>query len=222
MFNNIAPYYDFLNHFLSLGIDRGWRRKAINMLDAPRYSLIVDIATGTGDVAIAMAQRLKVDQIVGVDIAEEMLELGRAKIRKRNLEDKIRLEAGDSENLQFADNSADAITVAFGVRNFEHVENGLKEMWRVLKPGAQLIILEFSRPRVFPVKQLFNFYFRNILPLVGRITSRDPKAYGYLYESVQAFPDRDAFTDLLNKIGFRETNWQSLTLGICCIYSARK
>ncbi len=222
MFNNIAPYYDFLNHFLSLGIDRGWRRKAIAMLDAPRYPLIVDIATGTGDVAIAMAQRLPVDQIVGVDIAEEMLELGRAKIRKRNLEDKILLEAGDSENLRFADNSVDAITVAFGVRNFEHVESGLTEMWRVLKPGAQLIILEFSRPRVFPVKQLFNFYFRNILPLIGRITSKDPKAYGYLYESVQAFPDRGAFTDLLNKIGFRETNWQSLTLGICCIYSARK
>lgn len=223
MFNKIAPYYDFLNHFLSLGIDRSWRRKAIKELKSHEpLELIVDIATGTADVALETAKRIDVKQIIGVDIAQEMLDIGRKKIDKKALGETISLELGDSEDLRFEDSSVDAVTVAFGVRNFENVSKGLSEIYRVLKPGALLIVIEFSKPRIFPLKQLYHFYFKNVLPFIGRITSKEPKAYRYLYESVQAFPDGRQFTELLEKEGFKNCTWKPLTLGICSIYTGTK
>ncbi len=222
MFDNIAPYYDFLNRFLSLGIDTIWRKKAISYLKKSDPKIVLDVATGTGDLAIEISRQLKVEKIIGVDIANEMLEIGRKKLRKKKLSELIDLQLGDSENLAFEDNSFDAATVAFGVRNFENLELGLKEMRRVLKENGQLVVLEFSRPTIFPFKQLFNFYFKNILPFIGRFTSKDPKAYAYLYESVQAFPDGNNFLNVLEKVGFKETSSKSLTLGICSIYIAKK
>lgn len=222
MFNRIAPYYDLLNRVLSLGIDRSWRKKAIELLKDgnPRY--ILDVATGTADVALMTAHRLSPEQIIGIDISTEMLDIGRQKITKQGLDAIIELQEGDSENLPFPDNTFDAVTVAFGVRNFEHLEHGLAEMLRVLKPGGQAVILEFSQPTAFPFKQLFHFYFRNVLPVVGRMTSKDPKAYRYLYESVQAFPDGDRFLEVLQKTGYKSNRCIPLTLGICSIYSAFK
>jgi demethylmenaquinone methyltransferase/2-methoxy-6-polyprenyl-1,4-benzoquinol methylase len=222
MFDNIAPYYDFLNHFLSLGIDTLWRKRAIAQLKDANARLILDVATGTGDLAIEMVKRLSPERIVGVDISEEMLAVGREKIRKKGMDGSIALQKGDSENLSFADNSFDAVTAAFGVRNFESLEKGLTEMRRVLRPGGTLVVLEFSRPGAFPFKQLFNFYFKNILPFIGRFTSKDPKAYSYLYESVQAFPDGDDFLNILEKTEYKSTKCIPLSLGICSIYIGKK
>ncbi|MBX2926694.1 MAG: bifunctional demethylmenaquinone methyltransferase/2-methoxy-6-polyprenyl-1,4-benzoquinol methylase UbiE [Saprospiraceae bacterium] len=222
MFNRIAPYYDLLNRVLSLGIDRSWRKKAIALLKNGKPRHILDVATGTADVALMTAHRLSPEQIIGIDISTEMLDIGRQKITKQGLDAIIELQEGDSENLPFPDNTFDAVTVAFGVRNFEHLENGLAEMLRVLKPGGQAVILEFSQPTAFPFKQLFHFYFRNILPVVGRMTSKDPKAYRYLYESVQAFPDGERFLEVLQKTGYKSNRCIPLTLGICSIYSAFK
>ena len=179
MFDNIAPYYDFLNRFLSLGIDTIWRKKAINELKAIDPKKILDVATGTGDVAIEMTKRLTPTEIIGLDISKEMLEVGKKKIKKRNLSNIIKMEVGDSENLRFEDNTFDAITVAFGVRNFENLEKGIAEMNRVLKKDGKLIVLEFSRPSIFPIKQAFNFYFKYILPLIGRLTSKDKSCLLY-------------------------------------------
>lgn len=223
MFDNIAPYYDFLNHFLSLGIDKIWRKKAISILqeDAPKY--ILDVATGTADVALETVKRVpEVDKIIGIDISNEMLEVGRQKIKKRQLTETIELQQGDSENLPFEDNTFDAITVAFGVRNFEHLEKGLQEMNRVLKPNGKLVVLEFSKPRIFPFRQLFNAYFKYLLPTIGKIKSKDPRAYQYLYESVQVFPDGKDFVRILEKTGYKSNQWKSLSLGICAIYTGRK
>jgi len=222
MFDGIAPYYDFLNRLLSLGIDTIWRRRAIAQLRGDRPKHILDVATGTADVALEMAGRLPAERIVGLDISDQMLDVGRRKVRKKGLEERIELMVGDSENLPFANNTFDAITVAFGVRNFEHLEKGLQEMQRVLKPGGKLVVLEFSKPRLFPFKQLYDFYFRNILPAVGKITSKDPRAYRYLYESVQAFPERERFTDILTKTGYKSNQCIPLTLGICSIYTGVK
>lgn len=222
MFDNIAPSYDLLNRLLSLGIDRSWRKKAIRLLDPAKAKTVLDVATGTADVAIEIARQLKPEKIIGVDIAQQMLEIGREKVSKRGLAEVIELQLGDSENLPFESNTFDAITVAFGVRNFEDLGKGLSEMQRVLKPGGKLVVLEFSRPRIFPFKQLFNLYFRYLLPLIGRLTSKDPKAYSYLYESVQAFPDRENFVTELGKAGYTEASYRPLTLGICSIYSASK
>jgi len=222
MFDGIAPYYDFLNRLLSLGIDTIWRRRAIAQLKGDRPKHILDVATGTADVALEMAGRLPAERIVGLDISDQMLDVGRRKVRKKGLEERIELMVGDSENLPFANNTFDAITVAFGVRNFEHLEKGLQEMQRVLKPGGKLVVLEFSKPRLFPFKQLYDFYFRNILPAVGKITSKDPRAYRYLYESVQAFPERERFTDILTKTGYKSNQCIPLTLGICSIYTGVK
>lgn len=218
MFDNIAGKYDFLNHFLSLGIDKWWRKKAIDELvdDAPQQ--ILDVATGTADFALA-AMRLKPTKIVGVDISKEMLAVGRKKIEKKGLTKQIELFSGDSENLGFDDNTFDAVTVAYGVRNFENLQLGLDEIGRVLKPGGKLVVLEFSRPHVFPIKQLFNFYFKNILPLLGKLVSKDQRAYTYLPESVQTFPERDEFLNLLTKAGFKNNEWKSLTFGISSIYT---
>lgn len=222
MFNNIAPYYDFLNHFLSLGIDRKWRRTALRQLKKKQPKVILDVATGTADVALETVRLLKPKKVIGVDISREMLEVGREKVARVGRNKVIELKEGDSENLPFADNTFDAITVAFGVRNFENLQAGLQEMRRVLKNGGTLVVLEFSRPKRFPFKQLFNFYFKNVLPLIGRITSRDPKAYSYLYHSVQAFPDGDDFLKVLEKSAYKCEYYRPLTMGICSIYVAEK
>lgn len=223
MFNSIAPYYDLLNRTLSLGIDISWRKRLIRSVNVNSPQYLLDMATGTADVAIMMAERIpSAEKIIGSDISVEMLAVGDKKIKKKKLSSIISLEEGDSENLRFEDNTFDAVTVAFGVRNFENPLKGLKEINRVLKPGGILSVLEFSKPVVFPFKQLYNFYFRNILPVVGRITSKDPKAYTYLYKSVQAFPDRENFMNLLKEAGFEPQRFQELTLGICCIYPGLK
>lgn len=222
MFNKIAPYYDFLNRFLSLGIDTIWRKKAISKLKANNPKLILDIATGTADVAIEMTKSLTPEKIIGLDISNEMLGIGQRKINKRGLSDKIELVLGDSENLSYADSFFDAVTVAFGVRNFQNLEKGLSEMYRVLKPGGQVMILEFSKPKAFPFKQIFNGYFKYVLPLIGRFTSKDPKAYKYLYESVQAFPDGNKFAEKLEIVGFNSIQCTPLSLGICSVYIGSK
>jgi len=222
MFNRIAPYYDLLNRVLSLGIDTVWRRKAIEQLagDSPR--LVLDVATGTADLAIESARRLQPDKVIGIDISTQMLDIGRHKIKQRGLDTVIELQEGDSEHLPFADGTFDAITVAFGVRNFENMEKGLREMQRVLKKDGRLIVLEFSKPRIFPFKQVFNSYFKYILPTIGRLTSKDPKAYRYLYESVQAFPDGNDFLSVLQQTGYKKSQCIPLTLGICSIYIGEK
>lgn len=224
MFDNIAGKYDFLNHFLSLNMDKTWRRKMIAELTILQPKSVLDVATGTGDVAINTIKQLKINdlKIKGVDISAEMLNVGRTKITKEGLSEKIQLELGDSEQLPFEGNKFDAVTVAFGVRNFENLERGLQEMHRVLRGGGKLVVLEFSKPTGFPFRQLYNFYFKNILPIIGKLTSKDNRAYTYLYESVQAFPDGDNFLTVLNKIGFKDTQCKPLTLGICSIYVGYK
>ncbi|MBK8290766.1 MAG: bifunctional demethylmenaquinone methyltransferase/2-methoxy-6-polyprenyl-1,4-benzoquinol methylase UbiE [Flammeovirgaceae bacterium] len=221
MFDSISGNYDFLNHFLSLGIDIRWRKKAIKLLAKSKPKLILDVATGTGDFAIETL-KLNPDQVIGVDISEGMLEVGRKKMKARGIDHKIDLRLGDSENLPFEENKFDAVIVAFGVRNFENLEKGLTEMQRVLKPGGQLVVLEFSKPRTFPFKQLYNFYFKFVLPKIGQLVSRDSAAYTYLPESVQAFPDGTDFTNILNRIGFNYTTCQSLTFGISSLYTGTK
>jgi demethylmenaquinone methyltransferase/2-methoxy-6-polyprenyl-1,4-benzoquinol methylase len=222
MFDNIAPRYDFLNRLLSVGIDVQWRKRAISYLKDSNPKEILDVATGTADVAIMMAKILQPKSIIGIDIAKQMLDYGRVKIKDRDLEGMIQLETGDSENLRFADNTFDAVTVAFGVRNFENLEQGLSEMHRVLRPGGRAVILEFSRPRIFPIKQLYNAYFKYVLPMIGRFTSQDPKAYSYLYESAMAFPDGDDFLNILTHTGYTSPQCERLTLGICSVYTAVK
>lgn len=221
MFDNISHRYDFLNHFLSLGIDKVWRRKAISMLTPLHPKLILDVATGTGDFAI-QALSLNPDRIFGIDISEGMLEMGRNKLKDRNLSSKIELLQGDSENIPFEENKFDAVTVAFGVRNFENLEKGLREIFRVLKPGGKLIVLEFSRPKAFPMKQGYNFYFKTILPKIGRMVSSDKSAYTYLPESVEAFPDGADFLRILENVGFKQSQCKALTFGISSIYSGAK
>ncbi len=221
MFNNISPRYDFLNHLLSLGIDKIWRRTAISFLKPLNPQRILDVATGTGDFAI-QALVLNPKRVIGIDISEGMLTMGRKKIKNLEITQKVELITGDSENLQFEENWFDAVTVGFGVRNFENLEKGLSEILRVMKPGAMLVVLEFSRPRKFPMRQLYNFYFKNILPGLGRLISNDPAAYTYLPESVEAFPDGMDFENILKKVGFKETACKPLTFGISSIYTARK
>lgn len=222
MFNSIAPYYDFLNRFLSLGIDTIWRKKAINALKADNPQTILDVATGTADLAIEATKRLTPNKVTGIDISTDMLAIGRKKIEKKGLTTKIELLEGDSLDLPFEDNTFDAITVAFGVRNYENLEKGMKEMNRVLRPNGKLVVLEFSRPTMFPLKQGFNFYFKNILPVIGRITSKDPKAYSYLYESVQAFPDGKDFVNVMERTGYKDGTAKSMTFGICSLYVGKK
>lgn len=221
MFDSISGRYDFLNHFLSLGIDKVWRKKAIAKLKPHNPKMILDVATGTADLAIA-ALKLNPDKVIGVDLSEGMLSMGRKKLSNEGLSDKIELRKGDSEKLLFGDNEFDACTVGFGVRNFENLDAGLKEINRVLKPGAMLVVLEFSKPRVFPVKQIYNFYFNAILPFWGRYISRNQTAYSYLPESVRHFPDGDAFLQKMSAAGFRNVNSQSLSFGICSIYTGTK
>ncbi len=220
MFDNISPTYDFLNHLLSLGIDRSWRKTAIRKLSKSNPKLILDIATGTGDFALE-ASRIPSSKIIGIDISAGMLEKGREKIKAKNLEDRIDMVQADSENLPYESNYFDAAIVAFGVRNFENLLLGLREINRVLKPGSPFLVLEFSKPRGL-FKLMFNIYFKGILPLIGRIFSKDTRAYSYLPESVKEFPDGRDFMDYLEKAGFHQVADQRLTFGVCSLYSGIK
>ena len=222
MFDHIAPRYDFMNRFLSAGIDVRWRKKAIQLFRDDRPETLLDVATGTGDMAIMAARILKPRQITGIDISEKMLEIGRKKIEKEELGTKIVLAGGDGETINFPDNSFDGVMVAFGVRNFEHLEKGLAEILRVLKPGARLVVLEFSKPRLPGIRSLYNLYMGVIAPQMAKWFKQDKKAYQYLNDSAKAFPDRQQFEDILKQSGYSDTKWKPLSLGICCIYSGRK
>ena len=221
MFNNISKRYDLLNHLLSAGIDIYWRKKAIKLLKPYQPKHILDVATGTADFAIE-ALALNPDKVIGIDISDGMLDMGREKLKRRHLDNRIELRLGDSEGLHFDDNTFDAVIVAFGVRNFENLHTGLKDMCRVLKPNGRLVVLEFSKPTQFPMKQLYNFYFKNVLPLIGNIISKDQSAYTYLPESVQAFPDGQAFLQALQQAGYTETRCKALTFGISSVYTAKR
>ena len=221
MFNNISRRYDFLNHLLSLGIDKMWRKRAIGILHSLHPKTILDVATGTGEFAL-QALELNPDKIIGIDISDGMLDMGRKKIIAKNVGSKIELMHGDSENIPFKENKFDAVTVAFGVRNFENLKRGLQEIFRVLKPGGMVVVLEFSKPAKFPFKQVYNFYFKFILPKIGSIISHDKAAYTYLPKSVEAFPDGEDFLRILNHVGFKNTQCSSLTFGISSIYIGTK
>ncbi|WP_068472581.1 bifunctional demethylmenaquinone methyltransferase/2-methoxy-6-polyprenyl-1,4-benzoquinol methylase UbiE [Saccharicrinis aurantiacus] len=221
MFDNIAPKYDFLNHLLSFGIDKIWRRRAIGLLKNIPSPVLLDIATGTGDLAIA-AMKLKPSKIVGLDLSAEMLKVGQEKIEKLNLTDTISLVHGDSENLPLSDNQFDAATVAFGVRNFENLNKGLTEICRVLKPGAKFVVLEFSNPSSFPFKHIYQFYSSKILPWWGGLFSKDKAAYEYLPESVAAFPEGQAFVKELEASGFTSLKVWKQTFGVATIYFSEK
>lgn len=221
MFDRIAHKYDFLNHFFSMGIDKGWRKKAIRSLASIQPKKILDIASGTGDFAIA-AMKLNPSSVIGVDISEGMLEIGRKKMKETGLDKTITLEYGDSEELKYATNQFDAITCGYGVRNFENLEQGLKEMNRVLRTNGKVAILEFSHPKAFPIKQLYYFYFRYIMPTLGKIVSKDATAYTYLPESVMAFPEGKDFLAILEKCGFKNVKAEPLTMGITTLYTATK
>lgn len=222
MFDSIAGGYDQLNRFLSARIDIQWRKKAIRKLKAYKPTYILDVATGTADMAIMTCKMLNPEKVVGIDISNKMLELGVKKIEKEGLTNKIQLQQGDSETINFAENTFDAVMVAFGVRNFENLEKGLAEMCRVLKPGGKLVVLEFSKPRRRAVRSFYNLYMRIVAPQVARWFRQNREAYQYLCESANAFPDRHLFSDLLKKAGFTDTGFQPLTFGICCIYSGEK
>jgi demethylmenaquinone methyltransferase/2-methoxy-6-polyprenyl-1,4-benzoquinol methylase len=221
MFNNIAGRYDLLNHLLSMGIDRGWRKKLVKLMAKDNPQRILDMATGTADLAIAAAQLNPVN-ITGTDIAEEMLAIGQEKANKLGLGGMISLLKADSENLPFRDAEFDAAMVAFGVRNYENLPKGLSEMCRVIKPGSRAFILEFSKPQRFPVKQLFRFYSRFILPVIGRLVSKDSTAYTYLPESVAAFPQDDQFIKIMLDAGFSKAEFISLSFGITNLYIGKK
>jgi len=221
MFNGIAPKYDMLNHLLSMGIDKSWRKKAMKIVGAGPKELVLDIACGTGDFSIE-ALKHGVKRVIGADISENMLSVAREKAKKRGLIDRLDFQYGDSENLSFETDSFDAVTVAFGVRNFEHLELGLTEMCRVLKPGGKVVILEFSTPERFPMKHLYNFYFKHILPFVGGVISGDRKAYEYLPASVFAFPQGEVFLNIMRRAGYSNVSQRRLSFGIASLYIGEK
>ena len=222
MFNQIAGRYDFLNRFLSGGIDVYWRKKAIAELKPLQPRVILDVATGTADVAIMTMKYLTPEKIIGIDISTGMLDLGKEKVAKAMLNNKIELLEGDSETINFPDNSFDAVTVAFGVRNFEHLTIGLKEMLRVLKPGGKLVVLEFSRPKQTGFKGLYKLYMKLVAPGIGKLVSKNKVAYQYLNDSVQAFPEGENFKTILKESGYTDTYLKTLSLGICTIYCGTK
>lgn len=222
MFDQIAFRYDFLNRFLSAGIDVGWRKKAISQLKKLQPQQILDVATGTGDVAILAEKMLKPAKIIGIDISDGMLEIGRQKIAKLGLQNKIELITGDSETIGFADHSFDAVTVAFGVRNFQNLEKGLAEMSRVLRPGGKLVVLEFSRPKNLVFKAVYNLYMNTIAPGFGKLIAKNKDAYQYLNDSVQRFPEGEEFISILKKAGYKTTSRIPLTFGICTVYCGSK
>jgi len=222
MFDEISGKYDFLNRFLSAGIDVTWRKKMLKTLKPLQPKIMLDVATGTGDVAIMAEALLKPEKIIGIDISDGMLDLGREKLRTRQLTDVITLQNGDSEAINFPDNSFDAVTVAFGVRNFENLEKGLQEILRVLKPGGMLCVLEFSKPTLPGIEQLYNLYLGILAPEIAKIVSKNKDAYKYLNNSVRAFPEGKAFTAIMNLSGYKETTCRKLSLGICSLYTGRK
>ena len=222
MFDNIAPTYDTLNHRLSWDIDKGWRKKAIKQLEPFAPKTMLDIATGTGDFAILSAQMLKPEHLVGADISEGMMEIGRKKVAEKGLQDIISFQKEDCLNLSFEDETFDAVTAAFGIRNFQDLDKGLKEMCRVLKKGGHLSIVELSEPVSFPMHKLFKIYSHTFLPLVGKLISKDRGAYDYLTATIEAFPQGEEITNILKKAGFSQASFRRLTFGICTMYFATK
>ncbi|MEO7265303.1 MAG: bifunctional demethylmenaquinone methyltransferase/2-methoxy-6-polyprenyl-1,4-benzoquinol methylase UbiE, partial [Ferruginibacter sp.] len=222
MFDDIAGRYDFLNRFLSAGIDLRWRKKALAYLKNLQPKKILDVATGTADVAIMAVDILQPEKITGIDISDGMLDVGRNKIIKLNLQHRIELLNGDSETINFESNSFDAVTVAFGVRNFQNLEKGLSEIFRVLRPGGRLVILEFSKPTVPVISSFYNFYMKTVTPFLGKLFSKNRCAYQYLDESIKAFPEGKNFLQILDKLGYIHTQYKPLSLGICSIYCADK
>lgn len=222
MFDSIAFRYDFLNRFLSGGVDVYWRKKAIAELKELAPQKVLDVATGTADVALLTHKILAPEKIIGIDISEGMLQYGHEKIKQRNLQNHIELQLGDSETINFTNNTFNAITVAFGVRNFENLEKGLAEMLRVLQPGGKLVVLEFSKPTNWLFKPIYGVYMNYIAPAFGKLFSNNRQAYAYLNESVLAFPERENFVSILNKVGYQNTYFKPLSLGICCIYCGYK
>lgn len=221
MFDNIAHKYDFLNHFLSANIDKLWRKKVVKAVAASNPSKVLDVATGTADLAIALSKYCSAET-TGIDISRKMLDVGQDKLNTRKLSTQIKLMQADSENLPFDDETFDAVMVAFGVRNFEDLDRGLSEMYRVTRKGGMVAVLEFSKPKKFPIKQLYNFYFKNILPVLGKLFSKDRGAYTYLPESVNLFPEGKAFIDRLSAAGYSSIEQKRLTFGIATIYTALK
>jgi len=221
LFDAIAPTYDRLNHLLSLNIDKKWRKKAVGQLDQDKVKIMLDVACGTGDFAI-MAGQHGIPMVYGIDISDKMLTIGKEKIAVLKLHETIRLQQGDSESIDFADETFDAVTVAFGVRNFEHLDKGLKEMHRVLKKNGQMVVLEFSMPRSFPMKPLYSLYFKRILPTIGGLISKNKQAYQYLPESVAKFPQGNEFLQIMQACGFRDVACKKLTFGIAGIYTGVK
>ena len=222
MFDRISPKYDALNHLLSLNIDKVWRRKTAKAVAKHHPKTILDLATGTADLAIALAKYNSQAHIIGMDISEKMLEIGKEKVAKKSLEDQIELHIGDAAVLPFEDNHFDAVTIAFGVRNFEDLRKGLFEISRVLKPNGQAVILEFSMPEMFPIKQVYRFYFKRLLPKIGRIVSKDASAYIYLPLSVECFPKPKDFLEILTRHGLKEGQMKTMTWGITTLYTAVK
>lgn len=222
MFNSIAFRYDFLNRFLTAGVDIQWRKKAIKQLKGIQPQLVLDVATGTADVAIMTHRMLKTQKIIGIDISEGMLALGKEKLKKLNLSDHITLQTGDSETIHFPDNHFDAITVSFGVRNFAHLDKGMSEMYRVLRPGGKLVVLEFSRPKQPLFRKMCDFYTNVITPGIGRLFANNKDAYQYLNDSVQVFPEGENFLNIMHEAGFTQTYLKKLSFGICTIYCGSK
>ena len=222
MFDNIAPTYDKLNHRLSWDIDKGWRKKAIKALAPYQPQSLLDIATGTGDFAILAAQMLRPQKLVGADISEGMMEIGRQKVKALALDNVVTFEKEDCLNLSYQSDTFDAVTAAFGIRNFADLDAGLREMYRVLKPSGHLSIIELTTPVTFPMKQLFHIYSHTVLPIYGRMISRDTSAYSYLTKTIEAFPQGERMMDILMKAGFAEASFKRLTFGICTMYLATK
>lgn len=222
MFDSIAPRYDLMNRLMTMGVDKAWRRNTVKAVAACHPSDILDIATGTGDLAIALARRIPLARITGVDLSAGMVAIGREKIERDGLSDRVTLEVADALKLPFDDNSFDAITVAFGVRNFEHLPQGYAEMHRVLRPGGKLVVLELTPPASAVVKPFYNLYTRGVIPLVGRVISHDASAYTYLPESIRAVPARRLMTDIMDSAGFRHSAFRSMTFGVCTLYTATK
>ena len=222
MFDHIAPTYDRLNHTMTIGIDRRWRKKAINTLKPFAPKRILDVATGTGDFALLACRELKPEQLIGVDISEGMMKVGRAKVKKAGLNQIIQFQREDCTQLSFADEQFDAVTVAFGIRNFEHLDQGLSEMYRVLRPGGHLVILELSTPQRFPMKQLYKVNSRLFIPTLGRLISHNKSAYTYLPQSIQAFPQGEVMVEVIRKAGFSEVSFRRLTFDVCTLYMATK
>lgn len=222
MFDNIAPAYDFMNRAMTLGIDKNWRKLAVSLAAKSSPHSVLDVATGTGDLAIALAEKMPEAEVTGIDLSEGMIEIGRKKVRLRGLEKRVTLTTGDCLALPFEDDTFDVITVAFGVRNFEHLDRGYSEMLRVLRPGGTLLVLELSTPTSHFIKPLYQIYTRGVIPIVGRLVSKDNSAYSYLAASITAVPQGERMTSMMTGAGFRSAAFRPLTFGVCTLYAARK